>query len=171
MVKFIKCDICKKEVKSYNPNPKYCSWECKSKSQIESVDFDKAKELYESGMSQEEVAETLNVTQKIICNLFKRKKYKCRVAKKRNQYGENNDSWKGDNVGYVAFHRRMEALKGKPKKCEICGTEEKKRTYDWANLTGKYNDPNDYKRMCRSCHFKRDKIHLNFQGGKKNARE
>ena len=62
----------------------------------------------------------------------------------------------------------MKALKGKPKKCEVCGTTDKKKNYDWANLTGKFNDPEDYKRMCRSCHRKYDKAHLNFQGGKNN---
>ena len=26
------------------------------------------------------------------------------------------------------------------------------KIYDWANLTGKFYDVNDYKQMCRSCH-------------------
>lgn len=41
-------------------------------------------------------------------------------------------------------------------KCEKCGTNEPNKTYDWANLTGNYDDVNDYKMMCRSCHFKMD---------------
>jgi len=48
--------------------------------------------------------------------------------------------------------------------CEVCGAKDQNRSYDWANLTGKYDDPSDYKRMCRSCHWKYDKKHLNFKG-------
>jgi hypothetical protein len=33
---------------------------------------------------------------------------------------------------------------------------EKKR-YEWANLTGRYDDVKDYARMCISCHRKYDK--------------
>lgn len=168
-MKKYKCKTCGKEFKSYNKNSKYCSWDCQRKSKKIDIDFEQAKLLYESGASQTEVAEILNTTQKVIFRVFKENNYKSRPAIKRNQIRENNDSWKGDNVGYSAFHRRMEALKGKPKKCEICGTIDEKKVYDWANLTGNYNDPKDYKRMCRSCHWKYDKKHLNFKGGKKNA--
>ena len=68
---------------------------------------------------------------------------------------ENNSNWKGNIVDLTTFHKRVEAMKGKPKKCEVCGTINK-RVYDWANLTGNYKDINDYKRMCRSCHKKYD---------------
>ena len=37
--------------------------------------------------------------------------------------------------------------------------------YDYANLTGHYEDIDDYKPMCRSCHWRYDKKHLNFQVG------
>ena len=120
------------------------------------IDFTKAKQLYEDGMSQVEVGEELGTTQKVIWGLFKRNGYKSRPAIKRNQTGENNDYWKGSHAGYQAFHRRLDATKGKPRYCEVCGTSDHSRTYDWANLTGRYDDPNDYKRMCRSCHWKYD---------------
>jgi hypothetical protein len=129
----------------------------------QNIDFNKAKNLYESGASQLEVAQIMNTTQKVIWRVFKENKYKCRIAKKRNQTKEDNDSWKGDHAGYSAFHRRMESLKGKPKKCELCGTTDPNKTYDWACMTGKYNDPADYKRLCRSCHWKHDKKYLNFR--------
>jgi hypothetical protein len=120
------------------------------------IDFETAKKLYEDGMTQCEVAEELETTQKVIWGLFKRNGYKCRRAIKRDQKGEKNSYWKGSDAGYAAFHRRMEAQKGRPKKCEVCGTDDKNKTYDWANLSGRYDDPNDYKRMCRSCHWKYD---------------
>jgi hypothetical protein len=78
---------------------------------------------------------------------------KPRVAAKRNQFGKNNSSWKGDNASYTGFHARVERTRGKPKKCEVCNIDDPNRTYDWANLTGNYPDINDYKRMCRQCHW------------------
>jgi hypothetical protein len=130
------------------------------------INFIEAKELYESGASQVEIAKILNTSQKVIFRVFKENNFKCRIAAKRNQLKENNDSWKGNDAGYSAFHRRLESISGKPKKCQICGTTDIKKTYDWANLTGKYEDPLDYKRMCRSCHWKHDKKYLNFRGNK-----
>jgi hypothetical protein len=46
--------------------------------------------------------------------------------------------------------------RGKPKRCEECGTTDPKKTYDWANQKGRYDDPQDYRRLCRSCHGKLD---------------
>lgn len=69
---------------------------------------------------------------------------------------ENSGSWKGDKASYSAFHYRVEAERGKPSKCEECGTKTAKK-FEWANLTGKYEDVNDYKRLCNSCHRKLDK--------------
>lgn len=54
-------------------------------------------------------------------------------------------------VGYDAQHWRVEQLYGTPKECWICGTTEDRR-YEWANLTGNYNDPDDFSRMCVPCH-------------------
>ena len=117
---------------------------------------------YLAGLTQHELAERYHVSQKVIWRAMRNFGIKARIAKKRNQSGENNDSWKGDKVGYAAFHYRIESLKGKPQKCEVCGTVDSSKTYDWACLTGRYEDPSDYKRMCRSCHWKHDKKHLNL---------
>lgn len=114
-----------------------------------------AIKLYESGMTQVEIAKRLGTTQKVIWGAFKRAGYKCRIAKKRNQTREMNSSWKGDKAGYAALHYRVENMRGKPQECGVCG-ETKKQKYEWANLTGKYEDVNDYKRMCCSCHAKYD---------------
>lgn len=111
--------------------------------------------LYESGLTQAEVAQKLNTTQKVIWRAFKNANYKCRVAKKRNQTGADNDSWKGDKAGYAALHYRVERVRGKPQQCEVCKATRKQK-YEWANLTGNYKDPKDYKRMCCSCHAKYD---------------
>jgi DNA-binding GntR family transcriptional regulator len=108
-------------------------------------------------LSQNECASKFGVSQKRIFTAMKRFGIKARVAAKRNQNGSQNDSWKGDGAGRQAFHRRLYSLYGKPKMCAVCGTTEKHRSYDYANLSGNYHDINDYKPMCRSCHWKYDK--------------
>lgn len=118
---------------------------------------------YAAGLSQVEIAERYGTTQKVVWRAMRRFGIKARTAAKRNQRGPLNDSWKGSAVTYAAFHKRMEALKGKPKKCEECGTTDDRKTYDWANLTGRYDDPDDYRRMCRTCHWKHDKKILNIK--------
>lgn len=125
--------------------------------------IDEAISLYEAGMTQVEVAEKLGTTQKVIWRAFKNANYKSRVAKKRNQYGENNDSWKGDNAGYAANHYRVEVKRGKPCYCEVCETAIAKR-FEWANINGKYEDIYDYVRMCKSCH-------ASFDGNINNIRK
>ena len=123
----------------------------------------RAVELYESGMTQEEVSVELNTTQKVMWARFKEIGYKCRIAAKRNQFGNKNGSWKGNKVGYSAFHYRIYKIKGCPRKCEQCGTEDKSKKYEWASLSGKYDNPDDYKRMCQSCHSKYDNMAKNFR--------
>lgn len=159
------CKQCGKQFKSYNPNPQFCSNKCKGESLQHSwIDFNEAKLLYEKGLTQREVALVLKTTQKAIFALFKRQKYKCRVAKKRNQNGPNNDYWKGIKAGYQGFHARLYREKGPAKKykCSYCNRQAK----DWANLTGKYENINEYVPMCRKCHRKYDS-----ERRIKNARE
>ena len=119
------------------------------------IDINKAIKLYETGLTQTKVAQKLNTTQKVIWHRFNEIKYKCRIAKKRDQFGPKNHMWKGDNAGYASLHRRVEIKRGKPRLCSKCGTTEAIE-YNWANLTGNYADVNDYIRLCRSCHAKMD---------------
>jgi hypothetical protein len=118
---------------------------------------------YAAGLSQCEIAQRYGTTQKVVWKAMKNFGVKARVAAKRNQRGDDNDSWKGNEAGYAAMHKRIEALNGRPRKCEHCGTTDLRKSYDWANLTGRYEDPQDYRRLCRSCHFKMDKIILNIK--------
>lgn len=113
-------------------------------------------------MTQGEVAEAMNLTQKVVWRLMLAHDIQRRPAVKRNQLGENNPSWKGARAKYAALHLRVQTLRGKPQKCESCGCDEKHKTYEWANLTGQYDNPSDYKRMCGSCHKRFDRIHLNL---------
>lgn len=111
--------------------------------------------LYGNGKTQTEIAAELGTTQKVIFNVMRRHGLKARVAAKRDQSGDKNASWKGDRAGKQAFHRRLYALYGKPTCCLVCGTISAK-AYDYANLSGRFEDPDDYMPLCRSCHSKYD---------------
>lgn len=126
--------------------------------------------LYGGGMTQGEVGAALGVSQKVIWKLMVRSGIKARVAAKRDQTGERNSYWRGDNACYQAFHRRLYTKFGKPTKCAKCGTDSAKH-YDYANLSGRYEDITDYLPMCRSCHWKLDKKVLNFKHMRRDAGE
>ncbi len=123
---------------------------------------DMVRQLYDAGHTQSEIAKSLNTTQKVIWNLMRRHEIKARVAFKRNQYGENNSSWKGRDASYQAKHIRVSVARGKPMKCERCGTKKANKSNDWACINGDYDDINGYVRMCRSCHFKNDGVIKNI---------
>lgn len=128
-------------------------------------------DLYSNGLTQTEIAGHFGVTQKQVWCWMKRAGLKARVAAKREQRGSANASWRGNAACYAAFHKRVEAARGKPKRCEVCGTEENNKHYDWANLTGNYQDVTDYKRMCRSCHWKFDNKIQNITRMRKRGAE
>jgi hypothetical protein len=70
--------------------------------------------------------------------------------------GEKSPAWKGDKVGYDALHEWVERWKGKPSKCDFCGTTESKR-FDWSNISGEYKrDLSDWQRLCVICHPRYD---------------
>ena len=92
------CLVCGSEFRSYNPTPQFCSLKCKNRSQEALIDLELARNLYESGMTQLEIAEKLGTTQKAIHNIFRRNGIKCRKAAKRVQTGDKNSSWKGGRV-------------------------------------------------------------------------
>jgi len=115
----------------------------------------RVREMYEFGMTQEEIAAATGTTQKVIWNLMRRHSIKARVAAKRNQWGERNHSWRGDRASYKAFHQRLYKKYGNPQRCDECGKTSPGH-YDWANISGRFEDMADYKRLCRSCHWRLD---------------
>lgn len=128
--------------------------------------LDVVKGLYDVGQTQTEIARQLGVSQKVIWAFMRRNGIKARVAAKRDQWGERNHKWKGANASYAAMHYRLKARFGKPQRCDQCGITDKRRVYDWANLTGKFDDIADYRRLCRSCHWKLDGKVQNLKGRK-----
>lgn len=111
-------------------------------------------------LSQAEIGKEYGTTQKVVFSWFRKLGIKSRIPKKRNQAGNNNSSWKGDKATYAALHKRVEVSRGKPCICMACGTQES-TVYEWCNLTGRYQDVNDYMCMCRPCHRKYDKNRKN----------
>lgn len=102
--------------------------------------------------TQIEIAHVLGVSLKPVQTAMRRFGIKARAAVPRDQRGSRNRAWKADAAGYQAMHLRVDSLRGKPKRCEQCGIDDENKIYDWANLTGRYNDPFDFARLCRSCH-------------------
>jgi len=129
-------------------------------------DETKIVDCYVAGLTQLEVASKFKIGRKVVENALRRSDVKPRRAIKRNQIGPNNPRWNGKSATLSCKHRRLYRAFGQPSKCDVCGTTDKSKSYDWANLTGDYDNPADFKRMCRSCHWKHDKKHLNFKGRK-----
>jgi hypothetical protein len=78
-----------------------------------------------------------------------------RAKARAHQTGERNPAWRGDGASYYALHQRVYRAMGTPSECSVCKTTNAKR-FEWANLTGRYEDVKDYARMCTSCHRRYD---------------
>jgi len=71
--------------------------------------------------------------------------------------GENNYQWKGDAAKYGTKHDWVNKWKGRPQKCEHCGTTDPNKRYEWATISGEHKrDLNDWKRLCKKCHVDYD---------------
>lgn len=105
--------------------------------------------LYESGLTQREVADRLGITQKVVFLTMRREGIPSRQAARRRERGVG-EGWKGEAATYKAKHARVYYHRGSASAwlCAIC---EARPAEDWANL-GNYNDPRDYAAMCRKCH-------------------
>ena len=135
------------------------------------IDDERMRELYESGMTQDEVAKELGVSRKVIANHMRKHGVNARIAAKRNQFGEINHMWKGDNATYKAFHVRLKNRKGRAANygCSVCGTKDPNTRYEWANMTGNYMDMDDYQPMCVTCHRRYDQKRRNENNGAKTS--
>lgn len=66
--------------------------------------------------------------------------------------GAESPFWKGDSVKMSGLHKWVERTLGTPKKCQHCGSTNKKR-YEWANKSRSYTRvATDWIRLCTSCH-------------------
>ena len=90
----------------------------------------------------------------------KEDRLKMSLAKKGKYANEKNHMWKGNDVGYLALHAWIGRKYGKPSYCELCGSDNNKKRYHWANKTGRYNrEFKNWIRLCASCHYRYDDIY------------
>ncbi|WP_071789724.1 hypothetical protein ACP26C_13850 [Franconibacter helveticus 513] len=121
------------------------------------------RHLYnERNMTVKEISELLNCQPVSVLKFMDKCGIPRRVAAKRDQQGERNTNWSGEKITYKAAHARVYRLRGSPKHCEHCQSVDSSKKYEWANVSGKYHDPNDYIRLCRSCHCKYDNLIRNL---------
>jgi len=72
--------------------------------------------------------------------------------------GDANWIWKGESASYKAKHHRVQRLRGRADSC-VWGCKDDFR-YEWANLTGNYDDPYDFAAMCVLCHRRYDRARI-----------
>jgi hypothetical protein len=151
------CPTCGKQFQKQRNAAKFCSMSCFAESlattEVRQADV---ASMYQGGMTQDEIAAQIGVSQKSVCKALRRKGVKTRVAAKRNQQGVANHMWKGHLVGYKSAHVRVRRYRGAPQACEACGATKDEASLEWANISRQYHDPNDYRSLCVPCHRKWD---------------
>lgn len=83
------------------------------------------------------------------------------------QYGPTHPHWKGDEVGYLGAHHRVERLHGlaSTHQCQHCGVQAAHWAYDHRDPNELRNDkghpyspdPDHYFPLCAECHIKFDR--------------
>lgn len=162
------CEVCSSEWTTRSKKARTCSPKCRAilrekekpspgapqrEYPVELIE--KVRSLYESGRTIKEIGEELGPGYKAQ-RIVERYVSERRSAAKRHQSGEANHAWKGSEAGYQALHLRVQTLRGKPNRCSTCDTTDPVVNYEWANLSGRYEDVNDYARLCIPCHRRLD---------------
>lgn len=114
------------------------------------------RDMYERNMSQAEIAAVFGVQQAAVQRFMRKHGIAARKAAKRDQSGARNHMWKGPSAHYKTLHQRVYRARGKAFGCSRCGIKARATAYHWANLTGRYDDINDYESMCVTCHKRFD---------------
>jgi hypothetical protein len=117
-------------------------------------------ELHASGLARAKITEIIGPgysVQNILRRHFSRRRERGElpVINRKQVPEQHGNRWKGDEAGYKAFHVRVGDVRGKPEYCACCDISGS-GYYHWANLTGNYEDVNDYIRLCVSCHVRFD---------------
>lgn len=81
-----------------------------------------------------------------------KERQRLKTSPKGLRVGETHPHWKGEAAKYRTLHQWVERHKGKPRRCEFCGTESAVR-FNWMNVDHQYRrDLNDWRRACVPCH-------------------
>ena len=157
------CPVCG-TTKYYKPgelkNKKSCSKKCASSGENNKLYGKTGKDHPAYKEKVQCICKTCGKIQYVTINTAKTKKYcspECQYAAGQSKEmiakisGENNITWKGDDVGYRGRHYRIVKLKGPAKnyKCIDCA----KQASDWSNIDHLYKrNLDDYSPRCTSCH-------------------
>ena len=118
------------------------------------------KELYESGLSLEEVGKRLGIGRDAIWkwlirhNVPRRRACVTLQRPESRRYGAEHAGWIGDNVGYEGRHGRVYKARGSAAgPCTHCGTMKAVYRFEWAQLHGTTGTaPEHYIQLCKLCH-------------------
>ena len=139
------------------------NWKPKSKREYPPEIIEKACSMYEGGMTVAEIMEVFPKGFKVQV-ILERYLPTRRTSARRDQRGELNHMWKGEDAGYKALHLRVRTERGKPEFCEACNSTTLRT--EWANISGDYADTNDYLSLCLKCHRLLDAARRRYLGHK-----
>ena len=121
------------------------------------------EQIYEDyitrGMLQRDIAAKYDTTQQYVSRALRNFGIQARPRNSwalHDQTGENNSQWKGPSALYSTLHSRLRRHYGKANHCDLCGAADSNNCYDWANISGDFDNQSDYIQACRSCHRKLD---------------
>ena len=183
------CNTCNKEfrVSPSRSTAKYCSYACKSKSQLgkQPINMEGLKlgHGWNKGLHiqsnsaldkwRENGGIPWNKTEWIIKSCLRcEKEFSVPPCRENTaNYCSLTCYSKGEEVGYNGLHKWVQRHLGKPDTCEHCGKSGlSSRDIHWANKSGEYKrDLDDWIRLCKMCHNEYDKgkndIERNFVDG------
>lgn len=110
-------------------------------------------------LTEREVGAQIGIGRNVVRRIMHRHGISKRRSWDYDRSGENNSRWRTGNLRYDTIHARVYAARGRPIGCTKCALQDPEARYEWANLTGNYEDVEDYARMCVPCHrcFDRDR--------------
>jgi len=125
---------------------------------VAKLDLEKVRSLYQQGKALKAIGAEFGVRADAVMRFMEKHKIPRRKRWEAGRLcGPQHPNWKGSEASCKSLHMRLRRQRGTPQHCTVCGTSDPNKWYDWANLTGKYDDFDDYKRMCRQCHRAYDK--------------
>ena len=69
--------------------------------------------------------------------------------------GDDSRNWPGEKALYVGYQQRVQEVRGKPCRCDLCGNANRAaKDYGWVSVAGRRDDPDDYVRLCVWCRMR-----------------